>query len=177
VQRRAPLGLVLQRIGGAPLAAAETVEVTGPQLAGAELDWFAPGSFAELTDAEALNRRAFERLAGGARFGEPGTDDGPGRQRAVIVREIRLPARATRTRGALAFPAWLTQATQARLGADVPIPVTPALTVHEETWTVSDLSGAAVLTGLSHSQASQLAALRPQTVATAAEDLVAVSGF
>jgi hypothetical protein len=177
VQRRAPLGLLLQRIGGAPLAVAETVDVTGTQLAGAELDWFAPGSFADLTDAEALNRRAFERLAGGARFGESGTDDGPGRQRAVTVREIRLPARAGTTRPAVAFPFWLTNATQARLGADVSVPVTPVLTVHEEAWTVSDVSGAAVITGLSHSQASQLAAFRRDAVATAAPDRVAVAGF
>ncbi len=177
VQRRAPLGLLLQRIGGAPLAAAETVDVTGPQLAAPELDWFAPGSFAELTDAEALNRRAFERLAGGARFGAPGTDDGPSRQRAVTVKEIRLPARAGKTRTAVAFPAWLTSATQARLGADVSSPVTPVLTVREESWTLSDTSGTAVLTGLSHSQASQLAALRPDAVATAAPDLVGLLGF
>jgi hypothetical protein len=177
VQRLAPLGLLLQRIGGAPLAAAETVDVSGPQLAAPELDWFAPGSFADLTDAEALNRRAFERLAGGARFGEPGTDDGPARQRAVTVNEIRLPARAGKTRTAVAFPAWLTSATQARLGADVSGPVTPVLTVREESWTLSDTSGAAVLTGLSHSQASQLAAFRPDAVATAAPDLVGSMGF
>ena len=55
-----------------PSARAETVEATSPDIAGPELDWFAPGSFADLSDAEALNRRAFERLAGGVRFGAAG---------------------------------------------------------------------------------------------------------
>ena len=103
VQHRAPLDLLLQRIGGAPLEEPQMVEATSPQLTEAELDWFAPGSFADLTDAEALNRRAFERLTGGLRFGAPGTDDGPAATLQVTVRQIRLPAAATsdRKRGLL----------------------------------------------------------------------------
>src|SRR5262249_7068401 len=68
-QRLAPLGLLLTRLQGRPLARAETVTVSGPQLIAAERDWFAPGGFADLTDAEALHRRAFEQLQAGARLG------------------------------------------------------------------------------------------------------------
>lgn len=176
-QSRAPLGLLLQRIGGAPLAAAELVEATSPAIAGPELDWFAPGSFADLTDAEALGRRAFERLAGGVRFGLPGTDDGPAATRTVTVKQIRLPAAATRVLTAESFPAWLTAAAQARLGVPTDEPATPGLTVHEETWTVSDLAGAPVAAGLSQSQAHQLAALGGPRVAAASTDRIAAFAF
>jgi hypothetical protein len=171
-QNRAPLGLLLERIGGAPLAAAEVVEATGPDISGPELDWFAPGSFADLSDAEALDRRAFERLSGGVRFGAAGTEDGPAATRAVTVRQIRLPAAATTVLTAESFPTWFTAAARARLGAAVPEPVTPALTVHEETWTVSDPSDGMLVHGLSQAQAHQLAALRGTRVASAPTDRI-----
>ena len=66
-QKRAPLGLLLQRFEGAPLEQHETVTATGTAVAGASSDWFAPGGFTELSDSEALNRPAFERLQGGVR--------------------------------------------------------------------------------------------------------------
>jgi hypothetical protein len=176
-QRRAPLDLLLQRVGGAPLAMPEVVEATGPDVAEPELDWFAPGSFADLQDAEALNRRAFERLSGGVRFGLPGSDDGPSAAKAVTVRQIRLPAKAVTVRNAIAFPAWLTGAAQVRIGAPEDRPATPSVTVAEETWTVSDVAGGAVTVGLSQAQAHQLVSLGGAGVATAATDRIGAIAF
>ena len=72
LQRQAPLDLLLQRIAGVPLRTPQTVRASSPDGTAAERDWFAPGSFADLTDDEALNRRGFERLAGGLRLGAEG---------------------------------------------------------------------------------------------------------
>jgi hypothetical protein len=177
VQQRAPLNLLLQRIGGAPLDAPELVQAASPQLAGAELDWFAPGSFAELTDAEALNRRGFERLTGGLRFGMPGTDDGPAADKDVIVRQIRLPAKATAEVFATTFPAWLTAATFSRVGGVIDEPVKPSVTMHEETWTVVDPAGGTLAADLSGAQAHQLAALGPAGVAVATADRIPAFTF
>ena len=171
-QNRAPLGLLLERIGGAPLGAPETVEATSPDSAGPELDWFAPGSFADLSDAEALNRRAFERLAGGVRFGPAGTDDGPTATQTVTIRQIRLPAAAAAAVVAESFPTWFTAAAQVRLGAPAGDPVTPRLSVREETWTVADPSEGMAIHGLSQAQAHQLAALGGTRVAFAPTDRI-----
>lgn len=166
VQRRAPLDLLLQRIGGAPLDTPEMVQVTAPHVTAAELDWFAPGSFAELTDSEALDRRAFERLSGGVRFGVAGTDDGPARDVQVTVRQIRLPAAATSDHAGTAFPRWFTEAMLGRLGVAADVTVTPLVSVHEELWAVVDPAGDVRAADLSAAQAHQLAALGPPGVAT-----------
>jgi hypothetical protein len=174
VQHRAPLGLLLQRIGGAPLSRPESVAVSGPTLTEPELEWFAPGSFADLTDSEALNRKAFERLAGGARFGEPGTDDGPSATRTVTVRQIRPPAPET-THPGVPFPGWFAEAVLIRTGGTAPAPVTPTISVSEENWMVSDPLGGAVTTGLSSAQAHQLAALRGGIAAARADRITGLS--
>jgi hypothetical protein len=173
LQRQAPLDLLLQRISGVPLRTPQTVRASSPDGTTAERDWFAPGSFADLTDGEALIRRAFERLAGGLRLGVDGTLDGLGQTVAVTVRQIRLPAGATRVFGAAAFPEWLTMAGFERLGGRSRPPAVPALKVHDEVWTVSDASGPVAM-GLSQAQAQQLAKLDPTRarVATPAADRI-----
>lgn len=176
VQRSAPLDLLLQRVGGAPLGSPELVEAAGPQVTGPELEWFAPGSFAELSAADALDRPAFERLSGGLRFGAPGVDDGPDATLQVTVRQIRLPASSRNVRGS-SFPAWLTEATLGRLGFGADIAVTPALAVHQEPWTVVDDAGEMVTGDVSAAQAHQLAALGRIGVATAAADRIAAFAF
>jgi hypothetical protein len=161
-QRLAPLGVLLQKIGGNPLAEAHLVDATSPDGAGAELEWFAPGSFAELTDDDALNRRAFERLTGGLRFGTAGTGDGPARPRTFTIRQIRLPAVEETGRPAVAFPIWLLDAGARAIGArPVDGPVVGVVSVAEELWTVADSSTGTLSTGLSAAQAHQLAALTP----------------
>lgn len=150
-QQRAPLGVLLQRIGGTPLGSAQRVEATSAQATGPELDWFAPGSFADLTDDQALNRKPFERLAGGLRLGGTGPVDGPGRQRTFRIRQIRLPAALERRVPVTSFPAWLVDATMAT--------ATPAVTVTDERWEIIDAITGAVVSGLSAAEAHQRADL------------------
>jgi hypothetical protein len=60
-QRRAPMGLPIDRADGQPLSAKQGVTMTGTPVT----DTFSPGSFCNLTDAEALNRPPFDRLQAG----------------------------------------------------------------------------------------------------------------
>ncbi|MET9023768.1 DUF6603 domain-containing protein [Actinopolymorpha sp. NPDC004070] len=181
-QERAPLDLLLQRFEGAPLIRPESVTAAGPLVTAREVDWFAPGSFAELKDADALNRRAFERLAGGVRIGQDGTADGPDAQLTVTVKVIRLPAPPSFLT-ALAMPAWLMRATAGRLGAVERDVVKPALGVRDETWAVHGNDGAVIADGLSQAQAHQLATVGAAggagtgVAAVAATDTVAAMAF
>jgi hypothetical protein len=62
-QRRAPLGLLVERVDGRPLAGAQGARVLTP---GADVtDSFGPGTYVNLTDAEALNRPPFDELPSG----------------------------------------------------------------------------------------------------------------
>jgi hypothetical protein len=165
-QRRAPLGLLLQRIGGTPLGTPQQVDAASPDGSTAELDWFAPGSFAELTDDQALTRRGFERLTGGLRFGRTGVTDGPASQATgLTIRQIRLPAREQTTPVPTTLPTWVvTAAARARELAPGTRPVTPLIGVGEESWTITDTVTGLTHTGLTAAQAHQLATLAPATV-------------
>lgn len=66
-QRRAPLGIPIERLEGAPLGSVQGARFVGGM--GAERALFSPGSFATLSGAEALNRPSFEELDAGAVMG------------------------------------------------------------------------------------------------------------
>jgi hypothetical protein len=95
----------------------------------------------------------------------------------VTVRQIRLPAAPPSFPKGVSFPAWLTEATFARIGGVTDVAVTPAVAVHEETWTVADAAGGVMATGISAAQAHQLAALGPAGMAAAATDRIAAFTF
>ncbi|HSP36150.1 MAG TPA: DUF6603 domain-containing protein [Frankiaceae bacterium] len=175
-QERAPLDLLLQRFEGAPLAHPETVVATGPQVTGPDIDWFAPGSFAELSDSDALNRRAFERLHAGVYLGAAGTDDGPTATLTVTVKQIRIPAPPIDVVG-VTLPAWLLRAVAGRTGAVERDPAVPSLAVRGETWVVRGGDGSVVATDLSQAQAHQLSTLTSLGSAIAATDTVAAMAF
>jgi hypothetical protein len=175
-QERAPLDLLLQRFEGAPLTTPETVSATGPQVTGPDEDWFAPGGFAELSDADALNRRAFERLHGGVRLGVAGTDDGPSAEIDVEVKQIRIPAPPVVLVAAV-LPAWVLRAAAGRAGTIERDPVVPALGVRSEAWVLRGGDGAVVADGLSQAQAHQLATVAAAGTAVARADTVAAFAF
>jgi hypothetical protein len=62
-QRRAPLGFLIDRVDGCPLASPQGVKVTN----GTDdvVDRFSPGSYITLSSSEALNRPPFDLLAAG----------------------------------------------------------------------------------------------------------------
>jgi len=175
-QTRAPLDLLLQRFEGARLARAETVTATGAQVTGPDVDWFAPGGFAELSDADALNRRAFERLHAGVRLGADGSDNGPSTVMTVTVKVIRLPAPPILLT-AFALPLWLQAAVAGRIGSPERATVVPKLAVHDERWTVHGDGGGVAVAGVSQAQAHQLATVGGAGTAVAAVDHVGAMAF
>jgi hypothetical protein len=64
-QKRVPLTIPIDRLDGAPLGSMQKVTATVPHQTSTTNDLFAPGSFITLSQAEALNRPAFEELPGG----------------------------------------------------------------------------------------------------------------
>jgi hypothetical protein len=158
-QTRAPLGLLLERFEGTPLGFAETVTASSEQLTGEELDWFAPGSFAELSDAEALTRRSFERLASGVRLAAGPDETSVGVPHDVEVLEFLLPAPTPRPpdrNPSITAPGWLLEAVQVREGLAHGRLAPPAFRTAPERWRVVDVDGA-VLATTGESQAHQLA--------------------
>jgi hypothetical protein len=64
-QKRVPLTIPIDRLDGAPLGSVQKVTASVPHQTAGTDDLFAPGSFITLSQAEALNRPAFEQLPGG----------------------------------------------------------------------------------------------------------------
>ncbi len=158
-QTRAPLGLLLERFEGTPLGLAETVTASSEQLTGEELDWFAPGSFSELSDAEALTRRSFERLPSGVRLAAGADEASAGVDYDVEVVEFLLPAPAPSPldrHPSITVPGWLLEAVQVREGLAEGRLAPRAFETTPERWRVVDVNGS-VLTTTGESQAHQLA--------------------
>ena len=131
------------------------------------MEGFAPGQFLDLSDDQALTRPAYELLAGGLRLVGTSVVDGPSVQKTLSINQIRLPAKATITKGVRMFPAWIL-ATPAR-------PATPMVTVATERWILTTPTGEHHdLTG---AQARQLAALTPAGRAVPATDRLPALAF
>jgi len=175
-QTIAPLGLLLERVQGSPLRRHEAVEVVGDAISGEERDWFAPGGFAELSDAEALTRRSFERLQSGVHLANGEDERSAGLVHEVEVEEFRIPAPITippRRDAAFDAPFWLTEAAQVREGRSDGRRPPPAIRVGAEQWEVLDLSGQQLVT-TTEAQAHQLARATRNAVAVPLGDLVAL---
>lgn len=84
-QRRAPLGLLIERVDGRPLAGPQGVKITN---SGADAnDRFAPGSYITLSNSEALNRPPFDVLPAGRVIS---TNDPALSESAIVdAREVR----------------------------------------------------------------------------------------
>jgi hypothetical protein len=153
------------------------VTASGTNVTGSADDWFAPGSFAVLSDSEALNRKAFERLRGGVRIGVEGVALGRAETMTIEVEQIRLPEDPV-VGFDLLFPFWLLRAVDARLGVAGRTPIEPVLKVSKEAWAVHGAGGAVLTGGLSEAQAHQTAKLGSAGgVAIAATDVVSGIGF
>jgi hypothetical protein len=115
-QKRVPFGVRLDRYEGRPLDHQQRVVITSPQATGAVDDWFAPGTYCNLTEAESLNRPAYERLAGGIDIGFAGQRSSAAVRHEVTVIELRLPRRQLFLVSALALPGIIAAAVADRDG-------------------------------------------------------------
>ena len=166
-QPRAPLDLLLTRVGGTPLPAPAQVHASSPASSAAASDWFAPGQFLDLSDDQALTRPGYELLSSGLRLAGAGSKDGPSAPTTLSTRQIRLPAAPEVHRPPLAFPTWILTTTRAAAA--------PAIEVEVERWVLSTPAGDQLdLTG---AQARQLAALAPGARAVPETDRIAALAF
>jgi len=175
-QRRAPLGLLLERFEGAPLERHETITLTGPQLATPSRDWFAPGSFAELSQSEALNRRGVEELTSGVSFGAGDEVSSVPVTHVVEFEQYRVPGAPGTAVAAEPMPPWMSSAVDQRTGLASPATADPLVTALREAWTVAGTDGSLAGADLTEAQAHQLARATSR-VATAAVDRVPAFTF
>jgi hypothetical protein len=114
-QRIVPLGLSITHVGGQPLSAPTTVEVTAISLDGAAAsttepvtDLFTAAQFLNLTDDQALSRPSFEPMQAGLATGGQAIDEGSATVVATTYKTIAVDG-ATRTER----PRWLLDLTHA----------------------------------------------------------------
>jgi hypothetical protein len=145
-QRRAPLGTLIERVDGLPLGSAQGAVLN---VTGADVDErFSPGSYVDLTDAEALSRPPFDLLPAGkvlslpdpalAAFG--GIDDARHLRQIVIRNRVRHDE----TSGLLFDVSHLAALVGAAGRPPALSDTTPLVTALRETWTTTD--GAATFT-------------------------------
>jgi hypothetical protein len=180
-QGRAPLGLLLERIEGAPVTNPETVTAESPLGVTDELDFFAPGGFAALSEAEALTRRSFERLPAGVRAAAGPDVASTAIVHDVTVREFYLPRRSTGrppviVADPLPAPDWLLTAVRVREGLAAGERPPPVVRVDAERWQVRLGDGTVLATDAGEAQAHQLArAAGAGAAAFAATELVSLT--
>jgi hypothetical protein len=90
-QNRIPLGLAVETFEDGKLGSPQRLGVAATVATAAHLDWFSPGSFVELSEAEALALPAFERHQAGIAAPFEVTRS-TGVQATVTFEEIRLPS-------------------------------------------------------------------------------------
>ncbi|HZI97081.1 MAG TPA: DUF6603 domain-containing protein, partial [Actinomycetales bacterium] len=173
-QKRAPLDVMLDRFEGNPLPSRQTVVVECPQRQSDASDLFAPGSFADLSEADALNRPAFEQLTSGVVLGFA-LDAATPVPHPVEVVEIRLPSRNRFLVAALAFPAVVLAAAHERTAGSAVRTTGARVTVSHERFAVRGRGGDLVAEGRSVSDAHQRAR-SVGAVALHADDLVEIGG-
>jgi hypothetical protein len=138
-QRRAPLGLLIDRVDGRPLAAPQGVTMTNGD--GEITERFSPGTYITLTNAEALNRPPFDVLAAGRTFSPADPplsaakiDDPRQIQQIVIKNGAPLGKLVDARPGNLsAMSALITAAGKPPVLSDA----TPLVTANQEVWTAT----------------------------------------
>jgi hypothetical protein len=175
-QTKVPLELTLDLVNGQPLAAPQAVRASSPVGQGAADDLFAPGQFLELSDAEALNLPAFQRLQSGLRLGFDERSSSVTRVHTVTTETIRLPQRVPVSLVAVRFPAGILEAVLAR-GAEPAAQSAPAqVTISQPAYSVYDSAGASIDSGRTAADAFRTAKARGG-VAVADGDVVDVGAF
>jgi hypothetical protein len=154
-QRKAPLGLEIERLLGVPLASPRRLEVATPGHANEpEHDWFGVGTYRVLRDAEALNNPRLSRERSGVKVAaKPST--APSVDCPIEINVIKLPSPIPI--GIWNAKVYLTLG-QSRMFAQIDrVATLPAqeklITLKPETWQVVGAEGLPVATGLGPMQA------------------------
>lgn len=161
-QRRAPLGLELERFEGVPLSAPQAA-ILHPEPLETVDDWFSPGTYSELTESEALNQPPFARLQAGGVFGFGG-ERFPEAVPCAVVPPSPLRIKPTgeqdtpeETWAMLTVPGVVQDAIAGQAAPPVTYLVVPALNVAEETYNVYGSDGSEATGGIAAPDAFQRA--------------------
>jgi hypothetical protein len=174
MQKRVPFDTTLDRLEGQPLAAQQSVVAECTLSKGTVPDWFAPGSFTNLSEAEALNRPGFERLDAGLLLGFD-TQQSTKVPHDVQVIEVRLPKLVFILADAFAFAAVTLAGARSRTGAAEVRTRTAKISVSDERFIVRDKTGAKVVSDKTVTEAHQQAR-RLGGVALQGDDLIDLGG-
>ena len=175
-QSKVPLELTLDLVNGLPLATPQAVTASSPQAVGAADDLFAPGRFLALSDAEALNLPAFQRMQSGLEFGFGETLSQATAGHTVTPETIRLPEKVPVSLVAIFFSAALVDSVLARSAAPAAEAAPAQIAVSQPGWSVYDPDGASVDSGRTAADALR-SAKQTGGVAVADGDLVDVGSF
>ena len=178
-QKRVPLGTLVDRFEGAPLAGPHELALgTGSWARTDERDWFSPGTFTalDLKSSQTMNNAAFQELPSGVRLGAGGDRVAPGPVSYTPV--IDLLTRPERTRFADRVTAsYLTGALAEMLAERDTTPAVrsgpPTVVVAAETYDLVSATGTTI-TATTPFQAFQLSRLEPGTIAVPTSDAVLV---
>ena len=137
-QRRAPLGLLIDRVDGRPLGGPQGVKVTNGT--GDVTERFSPGSYISLTDSEALNRPPFDVLPSGRvlsltdpPLGESMIQDSREVHQIVILGGVVFDGGEAKRVDLLAMVTMVTAAGQPPALSNA----TPLITATQEVWTAT----------------------------------------
>jgi hypothetical protein len=156
-QKRAPLNVMVERLEGAPLARHQAVIIESAQASGATQDWFSPGTYVNLSESEAINRSAFDRLDAGVQLGFGFQKSVPVLHPVEIV-TFRLPEPAAQPPlDLLFFPAILLDAITGRRAPGRVFAAAPLIGVRDEGWTVRGSDGSVIADGVRQTDAHQRA--------------------
>jgi hypothetical protein len=176
-QTRAPLNLLLERFEGAPVPEPATLWVThdlaGP--ADDQIEWFAPGMFVALSDAEKLDRPGFEEFDAGVSLAADAPIRPEPRQVGFGFDERILPeAAASADPWSVELPAWVLDAADGRIPAhQVPAPAVSMTRVRHEVRS-TETGDPITSGGMSEAQAHQLIRYGAPAAVAVVGDVVAV---
>ncbi len=143
-QKRAPLGLPIQKVEGVDLGGWHTLVATSGQSEVPEEDWFGVGTYLKLGDAEALNTSRFVKQQAGLRIAPGDTPSPDHRDTAIKLNLVKLPALDRISIVGLQYVSLALSGVLAeRTSGARLVGGAAGVAVNQETWNAHDRSGAA----------------------------------
>jgi hypothetical protein len=156
-QKRAPLNVTVERLEGVPLSQSQAVVVESSSAASdSAQEWFSPGTYINLSQSEAVNQPAFQRLEAGLRLGSA-LKASAAVNHAVNFETFRLPEETLVALEPLVPPPVLLDAAADRKAPGRFLTAARAVGVTDEIWSVHGANGTLVAEGLSPADAHQRA--------------------
>ena len=178
-QKRAPLNVLVERLEGVPLSRRQAVVVASAEAHESVQEWFSPGTFINLSESEALNRAAFERLDAGLRLGfgsNWSSEVLTTLEIETIVLSEEVPL-APSPSDPIILPPVLQDAIESRRGLGRVFEAPPVIRVDDETWAVHSPTGFLLSQDLSQTDAHQRVRQRGGTATPARDEPIELGAY